>query len=217
MYDEKSVQYYSHIRREVLPLLPESCKKVLEIGCGKGDTLVWIKSLREDCEWIGGVELFEDSAKIAASQLDWCVSGNIEEIDLGIEESSIDLILCLDVLEHLVDPWTLVARLNKLLKPGGHMISSIPNVRFFSAAFPLVFMGDWAYQNEGILDKTHLRFFTKKTAISLMETSGMKLDMVIGKGLEKGRKARLVNFITLGLFRPFLEFQYLIRVKNKRL
>jgi 2-polyprenyl-3-methyl-5-hydroxy-6-metoxy-1,4-benzoquinol methylase len=138
-------------------------------------------------------------------------------MELDIEESSLDLILCLDVLEHLVDPWTMVERLNKLLKPGGHMIASIPNVRFFRTALPLVFMGDWAYQNEGILDKTHLRFFTKKTAISLMETSGMKLDMVIGKGLEKGKKARLINFITLGLFRPFLEFQYLIRVKNKHL
>jgi 2-polyprenyl-3-methyl-5-hydroxy-6-metoxy-1,4-benzoquinol methylase len=215
MYDEKNGEYYRHIRREVLPLLPKNCKKVLEVGCGQGDTLVWVKSIREDCEWIGGVELFEDSAKIAASQLDWSIKGSIEEIDLDIEESSIDLILCLDVLEHLVDPWGVVARLNKLLKPDGHMISSIPNVRFFSAVFPLVFMGNWAYQKEGILDKTHLRFFTKKTAISLMESSGMKLDIVIGKGLEKGRKARILNFITLGLFRPFLEFQYLIRVKNQ--
>jgi SAM-dependent methyltransferase len=212
MYEDKSSEYYSHVRSEILPLLPPHCERILEIGCGRGDTLLWLKNTQESCAWIGGVELFPDSGSIAASRLDWFCGGNIEVLDLNLDAGSIDLILCLDVLEHLVDPWDVVAKLHKLLKPGGHLIASIPNIRYYSASFGLFFKGQWRYQQEGILDKTHLRFFTKETAIGLVESSGLKHDLVIGKGLEKGRKARWINFLSLGLFRPFFEFQYLIRV-----
>lgn len=212
MYEDKNSDYYSHVRREILPLLPSNCERILEIGCGRGDTLLWLKDTQKNCAWIGGVELFPDSGSIAATRLDWFCGGSIETLDLALEAESIDLILCLDVLEHLVDPWKSVAKLQSLLKPGGHLIGSIPNVRYYSASFALFFKGQWRYQQEGILDKTHLRFFTKETAIALLESSGLKHDLLIGKGLEKGRKARWINFLTLGLFRPFFEFQYLIRV-----
>jgi 2-polyprenyl-3-methyl-5-hydroxy-6-metoxy-1,4-benzoquinol methylase len=212
MYEDKGEQYYSHVRREVAPLIPQQCQRVLEIGCGQGDTLVWLKDSQANCQWIGGVELFPESAKIAQQRLDWFCVGNIEGMDLPIEKASLDLILCLDVLEHLVDPWNVVARLDALLKPGGAIVVSIPNIRYFKASLGLVVFGNWRYEQEGTLDRTHLRFFTKKTAIELMQSSGLHCDRIIGGGLEKGRKARWLNFLTLGLLRPFFEFQYLIRV-----
>lgn len=212
MYEDKGAQYYSHVRREIAPLIPEQCERVLEIGCGQGDTLLWLKNSQKNCQWVGGVELFPDSGKIAQQRLDWFCAGNIEELSLPIEKASLDLILCLDVLEHLVDPWKVVAQLDALLKPGGSIVASIPNIRFFRASLGLVVCGNWRYEQEGILDRTHLRFFTKKTAIELMQSSGLYCDRIIGGGLEKGRKARWLNFLTLGLLRPFFEFQYLIRV-----
>jgi len=216
MHDEKPFSYYSHIRSEILPLLPEHCERVLEIGCGSGETLLWLKNQKPDCQWLGGVELSGPSGALAASRLDWFCPGNIETLDLDIPSGSLDLILCLDVLEHLVDPWTLVGKLHRLLTPGGHIIASLPNIRHFTASLGLVLKGDWDYRKEGILDSTHLRFFTKKTAIALMESSGLTMDRVIGKGLEKGRKARWFNMFTLGFFRPFFEFQYLIRVTDSQ-
>lgn len=215
MYEDKGAQYYSHVRREIAPLIPKRCERVLEIGCGQGDTLLWLKDTQPNCQWIGGVELFPDSGKIAQERLDWFSAGNIEALDLPIEKGSLDLILCLDVLEHLVDPWAVIHKLHTLLKPGGSILASIPNIRFFSASLGLVVFGNWRYEQEGILDRTHLRFFTKKTAIELMQTSGLYCDQVIGRGLEKGRKARWLNLLTLGLFRPFFEFQYLIRVTQR--
>lgn len=214
MHDDKNGQYYSHIRSEILPLLPQHCERVLEVGCGSGETLLWLKAQKPDCQWLGGVELFAQSGALAQPRLDWFCAGNIEQLDLDIPPGSLDVILCLDVLEHLIDPWRVIAKLHQLLKPEGHIIASIPNIRYYSASLDLVIRGNWNYQKEGILDSTHLRFFTKKTAIALMQSSGLKMDAIIGKGLEKGRKARWLNYLTLGTFRPFFEFQYLIRVKN---
>jgi 2-polyprenyl-3-methyl-5-hydroxy-6-metoxy-1,4-benzoquinol methylase len=215
MYEDKEAQYYKHVRREILPLLPARCERVLEVGCGQGDTLIWIKKTQSVCQWIGGVELFAQSAAVAKQHLDWFSAGNIELLELPIEKQSLDVILCLDVLEHLVDPWRVVARLHEYLKPGGVIIASIPNVRYFKVSLGLFFKGTWRYEQEGILDRTHLRFFTKQTAIELMQSSGLQCDAVIGKGVERGRKAYLPNLLTLGLLRPFFEFQYLIRVVKR--
>jgi 2-polyprenyl-3-methyl-5-hydroxy-6-metoxy-1,4-benzoquinol methylase len=215
MYEDKGMQYYSHVRHEIAPLIPANCERILEIGCGQGDTLLWLKNTQPHCQWLGGVELFPDPGRIAQERLDWFCAGNIETLDLPIEKGSLDLILCLDVLEHLVDPWAVVAKLHTFLKPGGAIVASIPNVRFFRASLDLVVFGNWQYTQEGILDKTHLRFFTKKTAIDLMQSSGLHCDQMIGKGLEKGRKARWLNFLTCGLLQPFFEFQYLIRVTQR--
>lgn len=206
--------YFSHIRSEIHPLLPKSFKRVLEVGCGAGETLVWLKSMQSSCEWIGGVELSNNLSEQLSRRLDWSKVGNVEEMELDIEESSLDLILCLDVLEHLVDPWALVYKLTKLLKQGGSMISSIPNVRNFRVMAPLFFKGEWSYQEEGILDKTHLRFFTKKTAIELMESSGMILEEIKTTGLEKGRKENLLNSLSLGFFKEYLIYQYIIKVSR---
>ena len=79
---------------------------------------------------------------------------------------------------------------------------------------PLLFAGDWTYTDDGILDRTHLRFFTRKTALSLVQGAGFRVEAVRATGLDIGGKAFWVNLATLGLFRPLLEFQYLIKGRN---
>lgn len=119
-----------------------------------------------------------------------------------------DLILCLDVLEHLVDPWEVIRKLTGLLKPEGCIIACIPNIRHFSVLFDLVLKGKWDYSETGLLDKTHLRFFVRKTAISLLESSGLKVDSILAL---KGIKAWLVNVITISIFKDLLSRQFIIR------
>ena len=123
------------------------------------------------------------------------------------------MILCLDVLEHLVDPWMTVRKLHAFMKPGGVMITSLPNVRNLKVIVPLILFGDWKYTKEGLLDKTHLRFFTRKTAVELMECSGLKVDKV-PTFFQHGSKAAIANTLTFSLFKNFLQFQYLIRAVN---
>lgn len=205
--------YYSHIRDEIAQLLPDKVGRVMEIGCGCGDTLAWIKKTR-NASFTCGVELTNDSAETATSKVDHVECGDFETMELPQDLNGFDVILCLDVLEHFVDPWKAVSRLTALLSPGGVLITSIPNVRYFSVVLPLLFKGQWRYQEHGILDRTHLRFFTRQTAIQLATSSGMSLDFICSTGLEKGRKTRFLNLLTFSLFKPLFEYQYLIKVKK---
>lgn len=205
--------YYSHIRGEIAQLLPATIGRVLEIGCGRGDTLAWLKSLG-NTQSTYGIELFADSAEAARTKVDHVLCGDFEALTLPEDFSGFDVILCLDVLEHFVDPWKALARIDALLAPSGCIITSIPNVRYFRVVLPLLLQGRWQYENSGILDRTHLRFFTRQTAIELMTSSGLSLDAVSSTGLEKGRKTRYLNWATLGLCKPLFEYQYLIKVSN---
>ncbi len=212
-YKVKEESYYGNYRKDILQMLPTHVNKVLEIGCGTGNTLAYLKG-NGYCDWVGGVELFRDAANKAATKLDWICEGNIEEIELSIEPGSIDIILCLDVLEHLINPQEVVKYLHTLLTPGGIIIASIPNVRHYSVVIPLFFLGQWDYKSTGgVLDNTHLRFFVKSTAIKLMESSGLKLDKIVSN--LAGKKALIMNIITFNLFRHLFSLQYFIRVKNK--
>jgi SAM-dependent methyltransferase len=209
-YEDKSRDYFENIRYEILPLLPKHVNSIFEIGCGSGQTLSYLKSTGR-CDWVGGMEIFPAAAQAARGKLDFVLEGNIEKVSLPFEESYFDIVLCLDVLEHLLDPSSVIKQLHTLLKPGGILICSIPNVRHFSVSIPLLFLGQWNYSDHGILDKTHLRFFTRKSAIDLVASSGLIVNKISSTGLKKLSKAGFINLITVGIFKRLFEFQYLIR------
>lgn len=222
-YEGKDQGYFSFVRREIQPLLPPSIGTVLEIGCGAGATLDW---LRRDhgAAWTIGVELTGAAAEVARTRVDRIVVGDIEELELDVEPESVDLILALDVLEHLRDPWSVVRKLHGLLKPGGIMISSIPNVAHYSVAMPLLLRGRWDYQQEGLLDRTHLRFFVERTAIELATTSGLVLDdlrynVKLPRVIENWPRwlaGRYVGWYATKLLPHFhfFRFQFLVRTRN---
>lgn len=203
-------EYFSYTRNEILPLLPDEVAKVLEVGCGVGNTLEWIKSIR-NCTWTAGVEISPHIARQAQLRLDAVYVGDIESMDLPVAKGSIDLVLCLDVLEHLVDPWKTIFKLQELLKPGGVLIASIPNVRYHAVLLPLLFKQKWEYTDAGVLDRTHLRFFVKETALRLITSSGLLVDMITSTGLGKSRKSQIMNSMIPSFFKSLFEKQYLIR------
>jgi 2-polyprenyl-3-methyl-5-hydroxy-6-metoxy-1,4-benzoquinol methylase len=213
MAGKNSQNYYSHVRDEIAELLPDHVDRILEIGCGCGETLAWIKRSK-GAQFVCGVELSSDSAVVAEQKLDCVATGNFEAIELPSEFGNFDVILCLDVLEHFVDPWKSIQRLDGMLRPGGVLIASIPNVRYFRVVLGLLFQGRWDYQDSGILDRTHLRFFTRSTALELLQSSGLQLEAISSTGLEKGRKMRYLDIMTFSLLRPLFEFQYLIKVQK---
>ena len=170
--------YFSHARREILPHLPSKIEKCLDIGCGNGTTSAFVMHLHPEVTWAGGVELFPDAAENARSVLDqvWCGDLEATSFETAIAPASLDVILCLDVLEHLVDPWTVVKRLSPLLKTDGRLIISIPNIRNWKFIRKLLMNGDFHYRDAGLLDRTHLRFFVRDTAIELAEAGGLKVS-----------------------------------------
>ncbi len=217
LYEVKDNDYFDNVRSDILSLLPQKINRLLEIGCGSGNTLKYIKD-NYQCDWACGVELVHEAAEIARSKVDLVIEGDIENIDLPIEPETLGVILCLDVLEHLINPWGVMSKLSTLLKPDGVIIASIPNVRHFRVVFPLIFQGKWEYVNKGVLDRTHLRFFTRDTAIKLIESSGLKVDMIKERGIVRGSKTWVANLLTFSMFKQFFVLQYLIRArKNKKL
>jgi 2-polyprenyl-3-methyl-5-hydroxy-6-metoxy-1,4-benzoquinol methylase len=216
MYAEKDHSYFGVARTEIAPLLPERMNRVLEIGCGAGATLKWIRGQRS-VGYAVGIEMFAEVAKHAETIFDELLVGNVETMEFP--ETGFDVIIALDVLEHLVDPWSVVKRLHGVLAPGGVIIASIPNIGHYSVSGPLVLSGRWNYANEGLLDRTHLRFFTRRTAIELLTCSGLVMDRIEytrywhGRYLSKSR-LYLVRILDRLLPNHLSGFQFLIRVKS---
>jgi SAM-dependent methyltransferase len=206
---EKDAAYFQRTRSEVLSFLPLRAERVLEIGCAAGNTLDFLKKTGR-CEWACGVEIDHEAAESARNKLDLLLEGNIEQMELPIAPGSIDVILCLDVLEHLLDPWSTVEKLGGLLRQGGIMLVIIPNVRCLPVVFQLV-TGRWDYCHEGILDRTHLRFFTRKTAVRLIESRTLKIETVIATNMLHFGRSKIANWMTLSLLKGFLEYEYIIK------
>ncbi len=206
----KPPDYFRRVRTDIADLLDASYKGVLDIGCGTGNTAGWLKETGR-CAWAGGVEPTGAAAE-AARRLDYIFAGGVEDFLNSADRPPVDLILCLDVLEHLVDPWTAVRRLAGLLPPGGTLIASLPNVRFYKVSLPLVLHGRWEYQSEGILDATHLRFFTRDTALGLLTSAGLVVDRQAANSCLKPWKNKwFLNKLSGGRLEDLFIHQYLLR------
>ena len=208
----KAPKYFIEFREEILPLLPEKAERALDLGCGSGETSGHLRKIGR-FGWVCGVEGSSEAAVLARKKLDQVLEGDIEKIEYPFAPNSLDVILALDILEHLVDPWTTVKKLKHFLKPGGVIVTSIPNVRHYNVVVPLIFRGDWQYTQEGLLDSTHIRFFTRKTAQRLFEREGLILDAWDHTGAKKGWGA-VLNRLTFGLFKDFIIFQNLYRFRK---
>lgn len=214
------VGYYQHGRKELIELVEKDGSVVLELGCAEGFLGESLKKSGRAKEVVG-VELVSDVAEAARKRLDKVICGDLSKIefsDFGIKNKYFDYIIAGDVFEHLIDPWTVVSNLSALLKDDGCIISSIPNVRYWKVSLGLLFKGKWEYVNSGIMDRTHLRFFTRRSAIQLLEDNGsFEILSVIPHGIQKqyGMAAWLVNMLSIGLFEGLLVSQYIIVSRKK--
>lgn len=218
-YAVKESDYFANIRRDIISLIPsDSNQKILEIGAGVGNTLLFIKQNKMAAE-VMGVELMEFAESNQKHPLiDKFQIANIEHENIQAPDEYFDVIICADVLEHLIDPWTMVEKLTRYLKKGGLMIVSVPNIREWKTLSGIVFGGRFKYQPAGgIMDKTHLRFFCKKDIWQLLNTTHLtpiyhQPNFML---LPEGRKRRILNYATFRLFEDFLAIQYLFIARKK--
>jgi 2-polyprenyl-3-methyl-5-hydroxy-6-metoxy-1,4-benzoquinol methylase len=169
-------RYFRDARPDVVAHLPASLGNVLELGCAEGE-FGWTLLDRGLVESVIGVDAFvpTDSAGEKLTRFD---RSDLDEW-LGRSSTSFDTILALDVLEHLFDPWATVRQIAEHLEPGGMFVASIPNVRFTGVTAPLLVTGRFEYQKSGILDRTHLRFFTRRSVAELIRQAGLDLDRIV--------------------------------------
>ena len=213
-YGAKSGPYFDNVRREITPLLPALSEQVLEVGCGAGATLQWLQQSGR-CRRTVGIELFPEAAERARGRIDELLVGNAEALlPAHFAPASFDLVLCLDVLEHMVDPWAFITRVQALMKPGAVLIASIPNVRHARVVLPLLLGGRWRYEESGILDRTHLRFFTHGSAQALVSPPGLHVTACLRRLPPLASKSGIVNLLTLGLARDLFTMGFLIAARK---
>jgi SAM-dependent methyltransferase len=165
--------YYSHSRPEVRGLIPEGAKFVVDVGCGAGAVGAGIKASRPGVQ-VRGIEPNPDAAARAARVLD-DVAVMPADGDLPSSWPAPDCVIFADVLEHMVDPWRTLKTWNSRLAEGVHVVVNLPNVGHFTVVRELR-KGRWDYEEEGLLDRTHLRFFTRATAVELLEGAGFRIE-----------------------------------------
>ncbi len=155
--------YYANKRVELVEPVESNARRVLEIGCGSGNTLAAIKQERQANE-VWGVEMVPEAAQKAAENpvLDRVICGDIADLLDELPHEGFSHIIAGDVLEHLVDPWAILKALRLKLEPGGKISSSIPNIRTISFFSKLLFTKRFEYKDSGVMDITHLRFFARK-------------------------------------------------------
>lgn len=208
-YSAKSSRYFTGARRTFLDLLPLNPHgRLLEVGCGNGNTAA--SALAEGkCGWACGIELCAEPAAQARSRLDQVILGDIEQLALDLPPNSFDVLLMSEVLEHLRDPPRVLAKLRPLLRSGAIVLAGSPNVCHYSVLLMLL-RGRWDYEREGIMDETHLRWFSPSSYRRLFETSGYAVDHV-RPAIPLRPKPRLANALLLRRFEYLFHTQIELR------
>ena len=201
--------YFDTPRHALLDLLGgEPPGRVLELGCGCGANLVELRARYPACEtW--GVERHQAAAERARGRpgIDRLIVG--DALDPGVtdlEPGSFDLIVLSHVLEHFAEPDEVLERCRLWLRPGGQILVALPNVRHYSVLVDLVVKGEFRYRDDGILDRTHLRFFTRRSAQRMIRAHGFELRRV--RPDIAGRRSRVLDALSLGLAREFTAFAF---------
>lgn len=176
-------EYYGYARPELAEMIVRAPRRVLDLGCAGGMLGASVKKAYPQAE-VWGIELDPQAAAEAAKRLDRAFCANLDRAtfqELGLPRESFDLVFLADVLEHLYDPWNLLRSLRELLAPGAHIVASLPNLRNFALLREALIAGRFDYAPAGLLDITHIRFFTKRTAIELFEQTGYRIESVVPK------------------------------------
>lgn len=202
--------YFGELRPEIIQMVPVDAKSILDVGCGYGVLGQALKN--REARYVCGIDLSSQAVNEARKVLDVVVKGDVETMVLPFDHGQFDCIICADVLEHLIEPWTVLSMLKQYLSPGGCIVASIPNVGFHRVVRGLV-KGHWNYTGSGVLDKTHLRFFTLESIIKLFSLNQLKIDMIYKK-YDSGFNMKLLNFLLFGMIKESLVIQYVVRATH---
>jgi methionine biosynthesis protein MetW len=163
---------YENPRPEVQRLVPIAARRILDLGCSSGALGAALKARQPAA--VVGIELDPGYVADAAARLDQVIAGDLDELAPdALELGRFDCLIAADVLEHLRDPWSALARFAAALEEGGTAVLSLPNVRYWETFVALALRGTWPRRDEGIFDRSHLRWFTLSDALELMRQAGL--------------------------------------------
>ncbi len=210
-YEIKEQRYFSHVRHEVIDAIKDKKElNVAEIGGGTGNTLIYLKKTGI----ASSIHLYDivDFVK-EKDEFDSIHIGDVESCEFPTNKY--DIIILADVLEHLFDPKETIKRLIPSLKKEGLIICSIPNIRHFKAFYKIFIRGTFKYEDSGLFDFTHIRFFCKKDMIKLLDFPNiLKRISIRSSNKFVKSKASILDKVTFKIFSDFLTVQYIIVLKN---
>lgn len=172
---EKPEAYYGNQRPEIAALIQGAPEKILEIGCAKGFfrlNICW------PCEY-WGVEMVPEIAKEAEKLLTFVFAGTFDDNYEKLPDDYFNLVICNDVIEHMPDTAIFLRKIKRKMTRGAQLIGSVPNVRYVFNLYDLLVHKDWRYCRAGILDETHLRFFTARSIARVIDEAGLKVDCIV--------------------------------------
>jgi len=168
---------YAAFRPELLELISPHSRKILDVGCADGQLGLALRTRFGAEVW--GVEISPTMAETARQRMDTVLSGPIEEMLPLLPDDYFDAVILADVLEHLADPYTILFELKKKANDNGSFIASLPNVGHWSIIKNLL-NGSWRYKDYGLMDSSHLRWFTRETIYDLFGEAGLFIkDMAV--------------------------------------
>ena len=200
--------YFRYRRPEIAPMIPPGIKRMLDVGCGAGQFSFALKQERGIETW--GVEINQAAAKEAATKLDHVIHDDAVNALARLPPRHFDLITFLDVLEHVAHPQHLLRSALPLLSLGGCVLLSLPNIRFWNAIRKIVLDGDFPQEDEGVFDRTHLRWYTAKSMPRLVQESGYEIVQMQGINGIRSRKLMALNILTRSRFEDCRFPQYAI-------
>ena len=206
--------YYANIRSEMLDFIPQDAKKILDCGCGEGHFGNEAKNRFNAEVW--GLEMDVTSAETAKGHLHTVIQGDLATTISEVPATYFDCITFNDVLEHLVNPYEILTTIKGNLSPKGVVVCSIPNARYWRVFKKYVFGKDWKYEDNGVMDRTHLRFFTKKSMINMFED--LNYEVISIKGLKPTPSVgfHILNTLTLGYIKDCKYIQYALVARPKK-
>lgn len=205
-YREKAPAYFHSANLRLASRVTGERLHVLDVGCGTG-ALVEALNQRGIIEKSYGIEFFPAAASAAKEVMSEVWNESIEEFFPPLAPQSLDYVFCADVLEHLRDPAVVLARLKPLLKPTGQLLISLPNASNRRLIWNLVVKNEWQYAPSGIMDDTHLRWFTAKSAHRLIAEAGFKV--LEFEYIFWGKGGAMVDKVSLGSLSRFVAAQLL--------
>jgi 2-polyprenyl-3-methyl-5-hydroxy-6-metoxy-1,4-benzoquinol methylase len=211
-YGHKDKMYYLHRRTEIIPFVPAAIKTALDVGCATGGFGALLKE-NFNCE-VWGVEPDTESANEASKNIDFVINDLFTENLPQLADKKFDAIFFNDVLEHLQDPDKALLACKRLLNFTGVIIASIPNIRWYPVILSLLRYKDFKYEHAGVMDRTHLRFFTKKSMIRMFEENGYKVITAEGINPSNYKYYKLLNFLLLNTQRDMNYPQFVIVAKH---
>lgn len=181
---------------ELLSEMPLDAKRVIEVGCSSGALARAYRKLNPSCEYIG-TEIDPDYAAVARQHCQQVIVGNIEQMldEIQTTQGKFDCWVFGDVLEHLYDPWRVLKRIaDDLLTPNGSVVACIPNIQYWGMQLS-VNMGDFRYQDSGLMDRTHIRWFTRVTIIEMFEKAGLQVVSVSGRIFDEPQREKFMPLL----------------------